>query len=94
MLKFSQRLLLTSYLPVVLYFDCYTLITESAVIYSNKLKTGDYYPLLRSGTGVTMTDFIFLKDIENLLLENLKSLGENLLDFNSLKYLENCLNLP
>jgi len=23
MLKFSQRLLLTSYLPVVLYFDCY-----------------------------------------------------------------------
>ncbi|MCL2923780.1 MAG: hypothetical protein MGF17_03895 [Trichodesmium sp. MAG_R04] len=24
MLKFSQGLLLTSYLPVVLYFDCYT----------------------------------------------------------------------
>ena len=23
MLKFSQRLLLTSYLPVVLYFECY-----------------------------------------------------------------------
>ncbi|MCL2923678.1 MAG: hypothetical protein MGF17_03365 [Trichodesmium sp. MAG_R04] len=26
MLKFSQRLLLTSYLPIVLYFDCYTMI--------------------------------------------------------------------
>ena len=30
MLKFSQRLLLTSYLPVVLYFDCYTELEVAA----------------------------------------------------------------
>ena len=32
MLKFSQGLLLTSYLPVVLYFDCYIAVGENHTI--------------------------------------------------------------